>query len=130
MLLSPPSEDVLIPSRPIMADVTDGADGTDGAFNSGAHPNHPRPCSAFTRERDLNPQRPEERLCPPQSTGERPRRFWPTGASPPSLLTVDIRGPLQVCGASPPRAPLCHELPHTGGNGIGLDDALDGGHTV
>jgi len=82
-----------------MADAIDDADGIDRAFKSGAHPDHPCPCSAFTRERDLDAQRPQERLRPPQSTGERPWRFWPTGAFRPSLVTDDPAGTQQVCGA-------------------------------
>jgi hypothetical protein len=56
---------------------TDDADGTDGIFGTRAHPDHSRSGAAFTRERDLDAQRPEKRLCPPQSTGERPRIFCP-----------------------------------------------------
>ena len=66
-----------------MADAIDDADGIDRAFKSGAHPDHPCPCSAFTRERDLDAQRPQERLRPPQSTGERPRIFSP--CRPPEM---------------------------------------------
>ena len=77
-----------------MADVTDDADGTDGAFNSGAHPNHPRPCSAFARERDLDAQRPQERLRPPQSTGERPRVFRPS-RSPRDVVASTLHAQLQ-----------------------------------
>jgi hypothetical protein len=64
------NKDVLIQPRPIMADATDGA---DGMFGTRAHTDHSRSCSAFARERDLDAQRPQERLRPPQSTGERPR---------------------------------------------------------
>jgi hypothetical protein len=60
---------------------TDSADGTDGVFNARAHPDDSRTGPAFTRKRDLDAQRPQERLCPSQSTGERPRRFWPAGGS-------------------------------------------------
>src|SRR6266446_6017743 len=106
-----------------MADAIDDADGTDRAFKSGAHPDHPCPCSAFTRERDLDAQRPQERLRPPQSTGERPWRFWPTGAFRPSLVTDNPAGTQQVCGASRPRAPLCHELSHAS-EPVGVDNTL------
>jgi hypothetical protein len=54
-------------------DDVDGTEGTDGIFSIRAHPDHSRACQGFTRERDLDAQRPEERLRPPQSTGERPR---------------------------------------------------------
>ena len=49
------------------ADSTDHADGTDGVFGTRAHPNRSRPCTAFRGKRDLDAQRPEERLRPPQS---------------------------------------------------------------
>src|SRR5262249_62081642 len=68
----------------------DTADGADGRFGPRAHADHSRPRSAFAREGNLDPQRPEERLCPPQSAGERSRRLWPTGASFPILVTGKI----------------------------------------
>jgi hypothetical protein len=79
--------DVLIQSGPIMAGATDGA---DGMFGTRAHADHSRSCSAFARECHLDAQRPQECLRPPQSAGERSRRFWPTGASPPNLVTGKI----------------------------------------
>jgi len=33
-------------------------------FSACAHPDHSRPCAAFTGKRDLDAQRPEERLRP------------------------------------------------------------------
>jgi hypothetical protein len=72
-----PSKDGLIASRPITAGSTDDADGADGIFSTRAHSDHSGPCPAFTRERDLDAQRPEECLRPPQPTGERPRIFCP-----------------------------------------------------
>jgi hypothetical protein len=65
----------LIASRSITATSTDDADGADGIFSTRAHPDHSRPCPAFSSERDLDAQRREKRLRPPQSTGERPRIF-------------------------------------------------------
>jgi hypothetical protein len=44
-------------------------------------PDHSRPCPGFTSERDLDAQRPEERLRPPQLTGEHPRITGATGES-------------------------------------------------
>jgi hypothetical protein len=51
---------------------------------------HSRSCSAFARECNLDAYRPQERLRPPQSAGERSRRFWPTGGSLPKLITGKI----------------------------------------
>jgi hypothetical protein len=76
-LFSDPSNDGLIAPRPITAGSADNADGTDGIFSSRAHLDHLGSCPAFTSERDIDTQRPEERLRPPQSTGERPRIFCP-----------------------------------------------------
>jgi hypothetical protein len=53
-LFSDPSQDGLIGSRPMTGGSTDDADGTDAAFSTCAHPDHSRPCTAFTRERDLD----------------------------------------------------------------------------
>jgi hypothetical protein len=61
-LFSDPGKDGLIASRPITAGSTDDADGADGIFSTRAHPDHSRPCPAFTSERDLDAQRPQERL--------------------------------------------------------------------
>src|SRR6266478_3184853 len=80
-LFSDPSKVGVITSRPMTAGSTDNADGTDGVFGARAHPDHSCPGAAFTRERDLDAQRPEERLRPPQSTGERPRIFCPCCAA-------------------------------------------------
>jgi hypothetical protein len=63
-------KDVLIQSRPIMADATDGA---DGMFGTRTHADHSRSCSALARECNLDAQRPQECLQPPQSAGARPR---------------------------------------------------------
>ena len=49
-----------------------------------------RPGPAFTRERDLDAQRAEERLRPPQSTGERPRIFCPCCA-PRDVIASTLR---------------------------------------
>ena len=59
---------------------TDHADGTDGVFSTRAHPDHSRARAAFPGKRDLDAQRPEKGLCPPQSTGERSRIFCPSRA--------------------------------------------------
>jgi hypothetical protein len=63
-------KDVLIQSGPIMADATDGA---DGMFGTRAHVDHSGPCSALARECNLDAQRPQQCLRPPQSAGERSR---------------------------------------------------------
>jgi hypothetical protein len=62
-------KDVLI-QAPIMADATDG---TDGMFGTRAHADHSRSFSALARECNLDAQRPQECLQPPQSAGVRPR---------------------------------------------------------
>src|ERR1700731_817369 len=49
-----PSKAGLIAVRAIPAGGTDDADGSDGIFSARAHPDHPRPQPAFTRERDLD----------------------------------------------------------------------------
>jgi hypothetical protein len=75
-----PSKAGLIAVRAIPPGGTDDADGADGIFCARAHPDHPRPHSAFTREGNLDPERPQERLRPPQPAGERPRVFCPKRA--------------------------------------------------
>ena len=65
-----------------MADAANGAE-----FGTRAHADDSRSYSAFTRECNFGAQGPQERLRPPQSAGERSRRFWPTGASLPELVT-------------------------------------------
>jgi hypothetical protein len=69
-----PSKAGLIAVRAIAAGGTDDA---DGVFSARAHPDHSGPQPAFTRERDLDSKRSQERLRPPQSAGERPRIFCP-----------------------------------------------------
>src|SRR5262245_35645610 len=76
-LFSDLREDGLIASRSITAGSTDGADGADAIFGTCAQPDHSRPRTTFTGKRDLDPQRPEKRLRPPQSTGEHARIFCP-----------------------------------------------------
>jgi hypothetical protein len=80
----------LIASRPITSGSTDDADATDGGFGTRAHPDHSRPCTTFPEKCDLDAQRPEKRLGAPQPTGQRSRRFWPTSASLPNLVTGGI----------------------------------------
>src|SRR5271166_1710996 len=78
--------------RPIIVARTDDADDADGIFSTRAraHPDHSGACPAFTRERDLDAQRPQERLRPPQSTGERPRIFCPCCA-PRDVIASTLR---------------------------------------
>jgi hypothetical protein len=52
----------LIPPRAFSPGSTDDADGTDGVFGPRTYRDHTGPQSAFTRERDLDAQRPQERL--------------------------------------------------------------------
>jgi hypothetical protein len=73
-----PQQECLHPSKRIVMDTTDDADGADGIFSARARPDHSGSCSTFTRKRDLDAQRPEDRLRPPQSTGERARVFCPS----------------------------------------------------
>src|SRR5262249_47072667 len=63
-------------ARPVVADAVDDA---DGMFGTRAHVDHSAPGAAFTRKCDLDARGPQERQRPPQSTGERSRRFWPAG---------------------------------------------------
>jgi hypothetical protein len=77
LLILDPSKASLIAVRAIAAGGTDDADGADGVFSARAHPDHSGPQPAFTRERDLDSKRSQERLRPPQSAGERPRIFCP-----------------------------------------------------
>jgi hypothetical protein len=49
----------------------------NGMFAPCGHPDHSRPTPTFTRERDLDAQRPQERLRPSQSTGQRSRVLGP-----------------------------------------------------
>jgi len=104
---------------------TDDADGADGIFSTRAHPDHSRPCPAFTRERDLDAQRPEERLRPSQQTGERPRIFCPCRAAR-DVSASTLRTQTQEVGRAPgPHGPVGHDFTHASSYGIGLDDALD-----
>jgi hypothetical protein len=48
VLFSDPSNDGLIIARSNLGS-TDDADGADGIFSTHAHPDHSRPCPAFTR---------------------------------------------------------------------------------
>ena len=68
--------------------MADAADGADGIFECRANPDDPAAGAAFTTERDVDAQRPQERLRPAQAAGERARVFGPAGASleMPSLL--------------------------------------------
>jgi hypothetical protein len=74
-LFSDLRKDGLIASRPITAGSTDGADVIFSTTR--AHLDHSGPCAAFTRECDLDAQRPEGCLRPPQPTSQRPRIFCP-----------------------------------------------------
>src|SRR5262245_27843255 len=89
---SPPSASSapLLAILPINSGSTDDADATDGVFGTRAQPDHSRPCTTFPEKCDLDAQRPEKRLRAPQPTGQRSRRFWPTGASLPNLVTGGI----------------------------------------
>src|SRR5262249_23090227 len=71
-------------------DFAGAADGADGTFATRAHADHSRSCSALARESNLDAQRPQECLRSPQSAGKLSRRFWPTGASLPKLITSKI----------------------------------------
>jgi len=79
-LFSEPSTNGLSTLGPITAGSTDDANGADGMFAPCGHPDHSRPTPTFTRERDLDTERPQERLRPPQPIGECPRIFGPCWA--------------------------------------------------
>ena len=61
--------------------MADAADGTDGTVVSRANADHPAAGAALTAERNVDAQRPQERLRPAQSTGECARAFRPAGAA-------------------------------------------------
>ena len=67
----------MIAARAISAGSTDDADGTDGVFGPRTYRDHSGPQSAFTRERDLDTERPQERLRSPRAVRKRPRGCWP-----------------------------------------------------
>jgi hypothetical protein len=68
----------LIASRPTTAGSTDGADGTDAAFSTCAHPDHSRSCAAFTRERDLDAYGPGRTSALAATDRRAPADFLPT----------------------------------------------------
>jgi hypothetical protein len=59
--------------------VADDADGADGILLNCTYPNDPASSSAFTTERNLDAQAPQERLRATQTANERARIFE-TGA--------------------------------------------------
>jgi len=88
------------------------------------------PAPAFTGECYLDAQRPQERLRPPQSAGERPRIFGPHSA-PRDVIASTLRTQTQeVRGAPGPQGPVDHDCTHASGYGVRFDDALDGGAAV
>jgi len=99
-------------------------------YGTRAHADHSRSCSAFPRECNLDAQRPQESLRPPHPAGERSRRFWPTGASLPKLVTGKIGCLQKVCGASRPRASLGHKSSYPCRYRICLYHAFDRGSAV
>src|SRR5271166_4266776 len=79
--------------RAIPANRTDHADATDGLSRSRTHPDHSCPGPAFARERDLDAQGAQERLRPPQSTGQRPRISGPRWPSRGLVRTLRTQTP-------------------------------------
>jgi hypothetical protein len=109
VLFSDLRKDGLIASRPITADGTDGADGTDVIFTTRAQLDHSGPCAAFTRECDLDAQRPEECLRPPQPTSQRPRIFCPC-RGPRDVIASTLRTKTQKVRRAPgPHGPVDHD---------------------
>ena len=104
--------------------MADAADGADGTFESRANAYHPAAFAALTAERDVDAQRPQERLRPAQSAGERARAFGP--AVPGNAVTAATGARTQeIGGATCPRAALGHDLPHAGGDRVGIDGIVD-----
>ena len=65
-------------SMSIVAGGADGADGVVGlVFTCGRYPDRPRSEPPLAAEDNLNPERAEQRLYPPQPASERARVFWP-----------------------------------------------------
>jgi hypothetical protein len=67
-------------------DFDDAADGADGMFGSSTHPDDPVSSSAFTAERNVDAEYPQERLRATQAANQ--RGFFQTGSdSEPSVLS-------------------------------------------
>jgi hypothetical protein len=91
--------------------VADDADGADGILLNCTYPNDPASSSAFTTERNLDAQAPQERLRATQTASERARIFGPVGTA------VTGAGLQKVGGATCPGAALGHDFPHASGPG-------------
>jgi hypothetical protein len=110
---------ILIRPRSIVTDAADGADGVmASAITYGRYPDCTRSQPALTAEDNLNPERVEEALCPPQPASECARTLGP--ARP---VGADLQ---KVGGASRPLHSLGHDLAHKGRHWIDVDDVLDG----
>src|SRR5262249_4957156 len=104
--------------RPITVARTDDADGADGIFSTRARapPGHSGACRPFARDVDLEAQRRENRLPPPQSPGKRPRIFCP-GRAVRDVNARMLRTQAQELGrASGPYGPVDHECTHANGH--------------
>jgi hypothetical protein len=75
--------------------IADSADRADGIFESCAHPDDPASGSAFTTERNVDAQCPQERLRTTQPPGERARISWPACGPPGGAITGKIGGGMQ-----------------------------------
>ena len=63
--------------------IADAADGADGIFDRRAHPDYSLSGSAFTTEDNIDAERTQDWLGPPQSAGERSRASWPSTLASP-----------------------------------------------
>src|SRR5260221_6468461 len=109
-----------------MSIVADAADDPDGIIGSilthGRYADCSRSQPSLAPEDNLNPECPEEGLCPAQSAGECAGTLWP--ARP-------VGADLQKVGcASHPLRSVGHDLAHKGRHRVGVDDVLDRGTPV
>jgi len=105
----------------IVADAADAADGADDVMESvltrGRDPDRAHSQSALAAERNFNPECAEEALRPAQPASECAWTLWP--ARP-------VGADLQKIGcASTPLRSVGHQLAHTGGHRVGVDNVLD-----
>ena len=99
------------------------ADGADGLSVVARHGNRSAAFPALAAENDIDAQRTQTGLGSPESAGERAGVFGPVPRS--AVTAAAATNPQKVGGTARPRAALAHDLPHEGGDRVGVDDALD-----
>src|SRR5438094_459712 len=109
----------------IVADAADGADDIRGLVLSyGRYPDGPRSQPPLAAEDNLNPECAEEGLYPAQPSSECAGALWP--ARPDYGIAGTIDADQQKVGrASGPFRSFGHEVAHTGGHWVRVDDVLD-----